>query len=130
MLDDGMFLLNAKFAPDQVRVTSAEAEKFAPGHKLPADLVFKGGHLKRRLQEYLDTLPSAIQEGIRSTLYSALTSDPPRPVLFKWEAAYDNELRITQTPDTSVRGSIGLTLRSRYPVECEDEINESRSKSR
>lgn len=112
-----VFKLNDKFNPTSARTTAADIDLFAPGRQLQASFVFPNDPLLRRvLQKYLDSLPSGIHEAVRAVIYKALSTNPPTPMVFNWEAAYDYGLTITQTPDTVMTpGVISVTLRGRYP---------------
>lgn len=117
-LNATVFRLNDMFNPTGAANTAADAlEMFAPGERLQASFVFpRDAQLRRVLQTYLDALPSGIHEALRGVIYEALRADPPTPIVFNWEAAYDYGLTITQTPDTVMTpGVISITLRGRYP---------------
>ncbi|MGD9965669.1 MAG: hypothetical protein AB7T59_04060 [Hyphomonadaceae bacterium] len=128
-LNATVFKLNDKFDPTNVGITADDADRFAPGQKLQASFVFPNdAQLRRVLQRYLDMLPSGIHEALRAMMHAALTADPPTPMVFNWEAAYDFGLHITQTPDTVMTpGVISVTLRGRYPDDdhpLEDDMEE------
>ncbi len=112
-----VFKLNDKFAPGRLGVTAAEIGAFSPGARLDASIAFPDEPaLRRVLQRYLDALPRGIHEALRATIHAALSANPPTPMVFNWEAAYDFGLHITQTPDTVMTpGVISVTLRGRYP---------------
>jgi hypothetical protein len=137
-LNATVFKLNAKFDPTNVGITAADADRFAPGTQLQASFVFPNdAQLRRVLQRYLDALPSGIHEALRAMMHSALTANPPTPMVFNWEAAYDFGITITQTPDTVMTpGVISVTIRGRYPDDdhpLEDDMEEyarSRSKAK
>jgi len=133
-----VFKLNDKFHPTNAPATAASVGLFAPGQRLQASFVFSGDpQLKRVLQKYLDAVPSGIHEALRSVMHLALSTNPPTPMVFNWEAAYDFGLNITQTPDTVMTpGVITVTLRGRYPdddhplSDAMEEFARSRSKAK
>lgn len=112
-----VFKLNDKFAPGRVGATVAEIVAFSSGATLDASFAFPDEPgLRKVLQRYLDALPHGIHEALRATIHAALSANPPTPMVFNWEAAYDFGLHITQTPDTVMTpGVISVTLRGRYP---------------
>ncbi len=121
MLDTATAKMTAKMTPPELNNSVAEAGKFA-ALPLPADFVYPGNAnqgLRTKLQAYLDALPGGIQETLRATIYLALTSNPPKPMNFKWEGAYDYKIEFTETFDTyqspRTAGVIGVTLSGRYP---------------
>ena len=116
-LNATVFKLNDKLDPTKVARTAADAAMFAPGERLQASFVFPGDpQLRRVLQRYLDSLPSGVHEVLRAVMHAALTANPPTPMVFNWEAAYDFGVNVTQTPDTVMTpGVISVTLRGRYP---------------
>ena len=59
-LNATVFKLNDKFDPTKVARTAANAGMFAPGERLQASFVFPDDpQLRRVLQRYLDSLPTA-----------------------------------------------------------------------
>jgi hypothetical protein len=133
-----VFKLNDKFNPNSAAATAANVDLFAPGQRLQASFVFPTDPpLRRVLQKYLDALPSGIHEALRGVIHNALSSNPPTPMVFNWEATYDFGLVITQTPDTVMTpGVISVTLRGRYPdddhplSDAMEEFARSRSKAK
>lgn len=109
--------LNYKFSPENIETTAGlEASRFAPGQGLQLGFVFDDDPETRALVEgYIDTMPAGISEAFRAAVYQALKGDPPTPIVFTYEPAYDFELRVTQTPNTLLTpGIITLALRGRY----------------
>jgi hypothetical protein len=119
MLDQTAAIMTAKLTPPRLDQSVADANSFA-ALPLPAGFVFpKDEYRRQKLQEYLNALPIGIQESIRSAIYLALTSVPPKPMTFKWAGAYDYKIEHTETYDTyhspKSPGVIGITLYGRYP---------------
>lgn len=129
-----VFRLNDKFNPANVRRTTDSARLFEQGNGLDAGFVFPTEpQLRTILQNYLDRMPLSIHEALRAVMRQALISDPPTPVVFNWEAAYDWSLNITHTPDTVMTpGVVTVTLRGRYPGDdhplLEDMLDYARSR--
>lgn len=117
VLNTTVFRLNDKFNPANVRKTTDSVRLFEQGNRLDAGFVFPSEpQLRIILQNYLDRMPRSIHESLRAVMREALVSDPPTPVVFNWEAAYDWSVNITHTPDTVMTpGVITVTLRGRYP---------------
>lgn len=112
--------LNTAFGEDQIKRRSESAGLFAPGKPLNAALAemvaTEGSDEHRAFQAYVRRIPPALQEGLRSTIYFALTSDPPTLITCAWAPGYDFEATYWQAPDTSeTRGGITILFRSRYP---------------
>jgi hypothetical protein len=114
--------LNTAFGEPNIDKIRDRADLFLPGKRLSAavqalNLELADRPARRAWLRYLDRLPPGIHEGLRSVIYSALSTRPrPVAITFAWAPAYDFELTIWQAPDTrSSRGGITVLLRSRYP---------------
>lgn len=112
--------LNFAFGRIGVQNNTTERARFSPGERLDlalADLVAAEGSPDHyAFRNYVATLPGAIQETLRSTLYYALGTTPRTFVTWAWAPAYDFEITVWQAPDSSAtRGGITLLVRSRYP---------------
>jgi hypothetical protein len=109
--------LNTAFGRDGIAELAKHREDFAPGKPLPAELIV---HSKMPLHDdwakYVNSIPRSMQEALRSTIYYALSTNPPIQITFAWAPGYDYELTIWDAPDTNVtKGGITVLLKSRYP---------------
>jgi hypothetical protein len=60
--------------------------------------------------------PDSIQAAILAAVAQNLGRETPKQMIFTWTAAYDWELRVTETRSTDVsEGGITVHVRSRYP---------------
>jgi hypothetical protein len=114
MLADSLGKLNAIFQQSNVGELVGSAGDFAQGKPLPealAGLVTERGSVERRLLvAYLDRMPSALKESLRSVIHAALTASPPMMITFAWTATYDWGIDYWQGPC-----QITVQIRSRYP---------------
>lgn len=70
--------------------------------------------MTRGWKEYLQSIPSGLQEALRSVIAFAIDRD--LALAFSWEPAYDFEVAIWHTPDgNETKGGVKIRLRSRYP---------------
>src|SRR5262245_26307412 len=87
--------LNSAFSEPNLDTIREHAELFLPGKKLSdavqtLKLVLDQAPAQRAWLRFLDGLPPAIHEGLRSVAYSALTTRPrPVAITFAWAPAYD-----------------------------------------
>src|SRR5579863_5261317 len=111
--------LNALFGKQKIHGIVSQRNVFAPGTSLSAGItaiVDEDKPLFKALVPYVDNLPASFQEILRSTIYFALSTQPPTQIAFAWAPGYDFELSIWHAPDTSAtRGGITVLLKSRYP---------------
>jgi hypothetical protein len=112
-----VFKLVDGFGPANIEQTAANAADLAPGQSLSADFFYRrGSNDHDGLNAYLAVMPSAVKEVIRATLYHALTTTPPTPVLFMWRPAYYFAASVGQWPATEHReGAITLTVEGPFP---------------
>ena len=109
--------LNTAFSRESVSKLVEQREAFCPGKPLGPGIVV---HSKMALHgdwvKYLNQIPGAIQETIRSVIYYSLGTSPPTHVTFAWAPGYDYEVTVWQAPDTRTsRGGITVLIKSRYP---------------
>ncbi|MGE0046501.1 MAG: hypothetical protein AB7J28_09435 [Hyphomonadaceae bacterium] len=112
-----MSLLSCRFSQDHVAATAANAAAlYAPGQPLRFDWVIEDSRFVAKVvREYFDQMPPGMKEAVRATIYAALTSDPPTPMLFQWEARYEWVLQVRQTPNTvHTPGMINIIIGGRY----------------
>jgi hypothetical protein len=89
--------LNREFDEDRIEAFAQRRAAFAPGARLDAGLLDEPHSARRAaFQAYLDKLPGATHETIRSTIYFALSTKPPTPVTFAWAPARDFEITLWQ----------------------------------
>jgi len=114
--------LNTAFGKDNILGISSSRDAFAPGKPLSRGLnqiIDDKTPLFKALVPYVDSLPASFQEILRSTIFYALSTDPPTQITFAWAPSYDFELTIWQAPDTrATRGGITVLLKSRYPSDA------------
>lgn len=125
-LDETTDIMSSKMSATNINQEVVNASLFAPGaaSTLPAGYVYPNAAdaaKRQRLQDYLDALPPGIQENIRAAIYFALTSNPPKPMKFRWVGAYDYKVEFVETYDAYYPhrspGVISLTLYGRYPTD-------------
>lgn len=107
--------INLAFGRDQIAQVAADA--YAPGKPLgpPETAIPKDSPLYQLWLEYVRQVPQSIQEAMRAIIYQALSSKPPTTITFAWAPAYDYELTVWQTPDTTrTKGGITILLKSPY----------------
>jgi len=112
--------LNAAFNKREIKNRADDLEMFAPHEPLDealAGIVAEPGSVEHRaFKAYIGRIPPAIREGLRSTIYSALKTEPPTLITYAWAPAYDFEATYWQAPDTDeTRGGITVLIKSRYP---------------
>lgn len=114
MLADCLGKLNAIFQQSKVGDIARRADEFAQGRPLPealAGLVTEPGSVERRLFiAYLAKMPVALQESLRSVIYTALSAKPPIMITFAWTADYDWRIDYWQGPC-----QVTALIRGRYP---------------
>lgn len=115
--EEALFKLVSALGPAKIDQTAGYAAEFAPGKPLSANFLFKQGSKDRDgINAYFAVMPKAVKEAIRATIYHALTSDPPIPVLFMWRPAYYFTASVAQWPATEEReGAIALTVEGPFP---------------
>lgn len=91
--------LNRHFDDDHVAdFARHRAQYFAPGEILDLGFLVNDEKdppgLRDLLATYVRTIPPTIRDGLRGVIYSALTADPPRSIVFALAPAYDFELTI------------------------------------
>jgi hypothetical protein len=114
--------LNAAFSATGRPATVPKKEDFAPGTLVHEALAAHGAEpgtpLHRALKNHLETLPGAIKETLRATIYHALSTTPPTHVTFAWAPAYDHEITVWHAPDAEdTKGGITVLVKSRYPTD-------------
>jgi hypothetical protein len=109
--------LNSAFSKDNIPKLVKQRAAWCEGQKLATGVVIDSKVLLHSdWAKYLDQIPGALQEAIRSTIYYALGTTPPTAITFAWAPGYDYELSIWQAPDTRTsRGGITVLIKSRYP---------------
>lgn len=111
--------LNIAFGERNIAEFATNRDAFASGKRLSSGVKLtlpQPSPLLRHFVSYVDGLPASFQEIIRSTIYYALSTNPPTQVTFAWAPGYDFELTAWQAPDTrATRGGITVLLKSRYP---------------
>jgi len=103
--------LNREFDHDRIDEFAENAEAFAPDR--PLDVRVLSGVARNvgdAFQYYLDSLPGAVRETLRSVIYYALKSDPPISITFAWAPAYDAGVTVWEAPC-----AITVLCQSRYP---------------
>jgi hypothetical protein len=103
------------------------AENIANSELNPPDAFAEGTTLSELVEDepwvpqadvvdYLDSIPSGIQEAIRAVIREDLQRENPVPITFAWQPGYDWELTVNDVSDTAkTRGGITMIVRSRYP---------------
>jgi hypothetical protein len=113
---------NRAFGREKIDQLVSDRDAFAPGQALGSavKLFFpEQSPLFKDLVLYTDSLPESFQEIIRTTIYHALSTNPPTLITFAWAPGYDFELNIWQAPDTrETRGGITMLVKSRYPSDA------------
>lgn len=111
--------LNGAFSREHIKELAAKREAFAPGKPLAAGIVIKeGGQLHKFWVDYTEHMPKSFQEAFRATVYHALSTEPPTPIVFAWAPGYDYEMTMWHSPDTPpTKGGITILMKSRYPVD-------------
>lgn len=114
--------LNTAFNRHQISKRVDRIDAFGPDRPLDealAEIVSEPGSVEHRaFRNYIRKIPPAIQEGLRSTIYSALRTSPPTLITYAWAPGYDFEATYWQAPDTDeTRGGITILIKSRYPAD-------------
>lgn len=109
--------LNTAFSRQEIKKLAEKREAFAPGKPLAAGVIVKPDQaLQAPWADYLNNIPTSMQEALRSVIYHALSTTPPTQITFAWAPGYDYELQMWHAPDANLtRGGITVLLRSRYP---------------
>ena len=116
MLHKSLRGLNRKFDHDRIEEFSQHADEFAYGKQLNVALIAPKGKLRKVFENYVQRMPEAMRESIRSMMFLALSSKPPKPMSFSWSPAYEFELTVWQ-PDCNIT----VHLKGPYPDEYADE---------
>ena len=118
-LQNVLMYLNQAFNKKHIRQLAEHREVFAPGTQLSAALqviIDDDRALLEAVGPYVDQLPGACREAIRSVVYLALSTQPPTWVTFAWAPGYDAEVTIWHAPDTrQTKGGVTILVKSRYP---------------
>lgn len=97
-------------------IDKIDPQLLAPGVDLPTAARELGIAATEAEVAFLSTWPAGLQEALRATLYSALTTAPRLPVTLAWAPGYDYEMNLFQAAGTAQSiGGTTVTLRSRYP---------------
>jgi hypothetical protein len=111
--------LNKWFDKQHIRQLAENREVFAPGAQLSEALqviIDDDRALLEAVGPYVDQLPGAVREAIRSVTYLALSTEPPTQVTFAWAPGYDAEVTIWHAPNTKqTKGGVTILVKSRYP---------------
>src|SRR5690242_17942634 len=125
-LQNVLMYLNQAFNKQHIRQLAEHREVFAPGVQLSAALqviIDDDRALLEAVGPYVDQLPGACREAIRSVLYMALSTQPPTQVTFAWAPGYDAEVTIwheTVTMQTKV--CITILFNNRYPSDRHSDL--------
>lgn len=120
MLNVALSRLNDVFGVSGIRGAAGYASHFAPGQALRVDIVFpRNDNLRGQFQDYINSMPGAVQETIRGAIFHALSASPPALMTFMWSPAYDFDVTVAQFPDTTTGvGAITVHVRGRYPSDA------------
>ncbi len=92
------------------------AEHAVPGRSLAQLATDYGIALSAAEQAHLNDWPDTLQEVIRVTIESALSSRPQLPIGFSWSPAYDYSVQVWEAHSTATSAAaITIHLESPYP---------------
>jgi hypothetical protein len=112
--------LNAAFSIGNINRLVEQRKNFASGKSLARALIIVLGEfpepIREVFEEYINRIPGAIQETLRSVIYYALSTDPPTLISFSWAPSYDYEVNVWHIVEPEPqRSGITVFLKSRYP---------------
>jgi hypothetical protein len=91
-----------------------DPELLAPGRTLEDAIKGLGATLTPEDEAFLESIPPAIKEGIRATLFSAVTRGNRVPVTMAWAPSGDFELRVWEAAGNP--GAMTILLKGPRPA--------------